>query len=96
MALRGGSAIYQFTKAPPETVIQKGIQERVEAAVGITQASDEVGNPNDQWSLWDVCGEGYHCAKVIGCPAEQAHSQNDNNHQCHLFFGFVQGFCIAM
>lgn len=96
LALWGGSAVHQFAKAPPETVIQKGIQERVETAVGITQTSDEVGNPNNLRSLWDVCGEGDHCAKVIGCPAEQTHSQDDNHHQCHFFFCFIQGFCIAM
>jgi len=88
--------VLQFAKAPPETVIQKGVQERVETAVGITQTSDEVGNPNNLRSLWDVCGEGDHCAKVIGCPAEQTHSQDDNHHQCHFFFCFIQGFCIAM
>lgn len=67
--------IYQFVEAAWEAVIQKGIQERAEAAVGIAQAGDEIGNPNDEWSLWDVHDEGHHCAEVKGCPAEQAHMQ---------------------
>lgn len=73
-------------KAPPEAVIQKGVQERVEAAVGIALASDEIENLNDEWSLWDVHDEGHHCAEVKGCPAEQAHTQDSNHHQCDLFF----------
>lgn len=85
----GRSALEHLLESLPEAVIQKGVEKRIEAGVGVTQARDEVGNPDQQRRRWQIRGERYNGAQVERRPAKQANGQDDKNHNSDFLLGFV-------
>ncbi|EHH28499.1 hypothetical protein EGK_18947 [Macaca mulatta] len=92
----GRAASYQLAEVPAKAVVQEGVEERVEAAVGVTQAGDEVGDSDDERRLREVGGERHHGAQVVGRPAEEAHGQDRHHQERHPLLGALQGLGVAV
>ncbi len=80
----------------PEAVIQEGVEERVEAGVGVAQASYEVGDPDHKRRVHQVRRQDHDGAEMEWRPAEQAHSQDYKHHDGDFLLGLVQRLGIAV
>lgn len=92
----GRSTFQHLLEGFPEAVVQEGIEERVEAGVGVAQAGYEVGDPDQQRRGPQVRRQGHDGAEVEWGPAEQADGQDYEHHDGDLLLGLVQRLSVAV